>query len=341
MFFFRISLSIKNLYKYVLRAVSIIMAFKILTSNDGTKRIDFDDGYSSVIIPTVNGKYAVCVSCQIGCPLGCRFCYSGKAKLKRNLTCSEIVNQAKAAKEIMNKNPYSVVFMGMGEPMLNFENVINAAEKIHSEFQVRCRRITISTSGIMLEKLLNIQYNVAISLHSPFDKIRKKLMPNNYKINFNMKNNKITNKLIRAKLLPNNKSSAAPMPNNIKKLTNNAGILNCKINNNHKINEILNFARKYAKKHPKHELMIEYALIKGITDSDKDMKKLFSLKWPKKTNFNFIEFNDIGKFKKSGRERLFEFKNYAIKRGYKSFVRYSRGADIKAACGMLGIKQSF
>ncbi len=266
-------------------------------SADGTKRIDFKEGYVSVIIPTKNDKYAVCVSCQIGCPMGCTFCHTGK--FKKNLTADEIVNQVKIAKEIMDKLPYSVVFMGMGEPMLNFKNIVLAMERIHNEFQIRYKRITISTSGVNLDKLLDMPCNIAISLHSPFEQSRKKLMPGIYRLNNKLKNSKIKD---------------------------------------NKIKEILNFAGKYAKKHPNHELMIEYALMKNVNDSDKHIGKLLRYKWPKQTNFNFIEFNDKGELSKTEMKTLFKFKNAAIKKGYKSFVRYSRGADIKAACGMLNVE---
>ena len=255
----------------------------IKSSFDGTKRLYFKEGYSSVIIPTANEKYAVCVSCQIGCPIGCKFCYSGKTKLKRNLTSEEIVNQVKKAAFVMGRKPYSVVFMGMGEPLMNLEEVLLSAEEIHNFFSVAYKRITISTSAQKnIDKLLNMRFNVSISLHSPFHKKRKNLIPSTLSVK-----------------------------------------------------KIVEFSRKYCRLNKKRELMIEYALIKGVNDSEKDLKKLLSFNWPKKTNFNFIEFNNFGKYKKS--EKLTEFKNAAIKAGFKSFIRYSRGADIKAACGMLSI----
>ncbi len=256
---------------------------KLTKSKDGTIKIDFDKGYTSVIIPTINDKYAVCVSCQIGCSVGCRFCYTAKMGFKENLSSDEIVEQIKVANEIMDKKPQSVVFMGMGEPTLNLKNVLESAEQIHKEFSIAYNRITISTSCLKnIDKLSDIPFNVALSLHSPFDDVRKKLMP-------------------------------LTIP----------------------IKDIVTFAKEYCSRHPRKELMIEYAMMKGVNDRDEDVKELMSLPWPKKTTFNLIEFNDIDDFKRVSRDRMTEFKNAIIKAGHKSFIRYSRGPDIKAACGML------
>ncbi|MEK6886356.1 MAG: radical SAM protein [Nanoarchaeota archaeon] len=257
--------------------------YKITTSSDGTKKIDFDEGYASVIIPTVNDKYAVCISCQIGCAVGCKFCYTAKMGFKSNLISKKIVEQVNVASSIMGKFPYSIVFMGMGEPILNLSESLKAAEQIHKEFEIAYNRITISTSCLPnIKKLLDIPFNVALSLHSPFDDVRKRLMPATIEIK-----------------------------------------------------HIVDFAKEYCKKHPRKELMIEYAMMKGVNDRDEDVKELMSFQWPNKTTFNLIEFNDIDNFKRVSRERMTEFKDAIIKSGYKSFIRYSRGPDIKAACGML------
>jgi 23S rRNA (adenine2503-C2)-methyltransferase len=259
------------------------MNHKITTSTDGTVKIDFEAGHTAVIIPTLNEKYAVCVSCQIGCPVGCKFCYTGKMGLKRNLTADEIVEQIIVAKSIIHKNPTTVVFMGMGEPLLNLNNVLAAAEMMHKQFQLSYHRITISTSCLPnIKKLLDIPFNVALSVHSPFDEIRKKLMP--------------------------------------------PTIL---------IKEIISFAQEYCRTHPRKELMIEYAVMKDVNDRDEDSKALLALPWPKKTLFNFIQFNSLGEFRRSDDQRLHDFKQAAINAGFKSFIRLSRGPDIKAACGML------
>jgi 23S rRNA (adenine2503-C2)-methyltransferase len=263
--------------------VELCMDYKLTTSADGTRKIDFAEGHTAVIIPTMNEKYAVCVSCQIGCPVGCKFCYTGKMGLKRNLTADEIVNQIVVAKSIINKDPTTVVFMGMGEPLLNLNAVLIAAERMHKEFQLAYNHITISTSCLpAINKLLDIPFNVALSIHSPFDEVRRKLMPPTISIK-----------------------------------------------------EIVAFAQEYCKRHPRKEIMIEYALMKGINDRDEDSKALLSLSWPRKTLFNFIQYNDLDQFKRSVDSRLRDFKKAAIDTGFKSFIRLSRGQDIEAACGML------
>ena len=260
------------------------MDYKIVKSNDGAIRINFLEGYSSVIIPTKEGKNTVCVSCQIGCPVKCKFCYSGKAKFKRNLTKEEIIKQVEIAQEIIGKKSQAIVFMGMGEPLLNIKNVLEAAEEIHNKFAISYNRITISTSGLKnIDKLLKIKFNVAVSLHSPFDKKRKELIP--------------------------------------------PGI---------SVRKIVNFAKKYCEvHHKKNYVMIEYALIKGVNDSEKYLEKILELKWPKRTLFNLIEFNDIKSFKKSEDKIYDKFKLEIIKKGFKCFIRKSRGRDIGASCGML------
>jgi 23S rRNA (adenine2503-C2)-methyltransferase len=254
-------------------------------SEDGTIRINFKDGYIAVIIPTKDDKIAVCVSCQIGCAVGCKFCYTGKIGFIRNLSSEEIYNQVVVAKEISGKSPTSIIFMGMGEPTLNLENVLEAGEKIHKEFNLSYNKITISTSCLKnLDKLIDCKFNLALSLHSVFDKKRKDIIP------------------IGAS-----------------------------------VNKIVKFANKYVESgNNKKYIMIEYALIEGENDTDKDLKKLISLKWPKRSLFNLIQFNDIGKYKASSFERMLMFKDALMKKGWKCFIRNSRGKDIGASCGMLG-----
>ena len=259
---------------------------KIKKSKDGIIKILFPEGYSAVIIPSKESKFAVCVSCQIGCPVGCTFCKSGKIKFKRNLTEKEMFNQVKIASEVIKKNPSSVIFMGMGEPTLNLENVLKAGEKIHDEFKLSQNRITISTSCLdNLNSLVKCKFNLALSLHSPFNKVRKKIMP--------------------------------------------AGC---------SVRKIVKFANKYiSKANNKKYIMIEYSLMKGINDSDKDLKKLASLKWPKRTLFNLLEFNEVDNLKASDFSQLEKLKETLIAKGWKCFIRLSRGKDIGASCGMLSL----
>jgi 23S rRNA (adenine2503-C2)-methyltransferase len=135
-------------------------------------------------------RNSVCVSTQVGCALGCTFCATGTMGLKRNLEAMEIVEQvlffARYLKEKKEKIT-NIVFMGMGEPFLNYDNVIEAVRILNGEegFGFGARRISISTSGVIegIEKLSKekIEVNLAISLHAPNDEIREKIMPINRK----------------------------------------------------------------------------------------------------------------------------------------------------------------
>ena len=135
-------------------------------------------------------RNTVCVSSQIGCPLGCAFCATGQMGFKRNLDAWEIVEQvlffARYLKNTKDKVT-NVVFMGMGEPFLNYENVIEAIKILNDEegFGLGARHFSISTAGITegIEKLAEekLQINLAISLHAPNNKLRSKLMPSNEK----------------------------------------------------------------------------------------------------------------------------------------------------------------
>lgn len=154
------------------------MEYKILRSKDDTIKISFKECHA-VIIPTREGRNALCVSCQIGCPVGCKFCFTGKQGFKRNLTSEEIIEQFEIGKKELGKIPDTVVFMGMGEPTLNLENVLKAADYFH-QAGLKYNHITISTSCPNKEKLnllTDLPYGVAVSLHSPFDSARKKVMP--------------------------------------------------------------------------------------------------------------------------------------------------------------------
>ena len=133
-------------------------------------------------------RNTVCVSSQVGCAMNCSFCATGKLGFKRNLEIWEILEQvlffARYLKEFEEKIT-NIVFMGMGEPFLNYENVMGAIKILNDKdgFNLGARHISISTAGIIegIEKLANegLQINLAISLHAPSDELRSKLMPVN------------------------------------------------------------------------------------------------------------------------------------------------------------------
>jgi len=155
----------------------------LITLKDGLK-------IETVLMRHKDGRNTVCVSSQVGCPLKCTFCATGKMGFKRNLDSFEIFEQAlffarflkKIGKKITN-----IVFMGMGEPFLNYENVLSAIKILNDKegFNLGGRNFSISTVGIIegIEKLSKekLQVNLAISLHAPDDKLRSKIMPINKK----------------------------------------------------------------------------------------------------------------------------------------------------------------
>ena len=132
-----------------------------------------DDGevIEAVGIPT-NKRLTVCLSSQVGCPMACRFCSTGINGYKRSLMTHEIVDQALSVREVMNRRPSHAVFMGMGEPLLNIEAVLDSIRCLTDILGISQRRITLSTVGI--SKSLP---NLAISLHAPNQKLREKLIP--------------------------------------------------------------------------------------------------------------------------------------------------------------------
>jgi 23S rRNA (adenine2503-C2)-methyltransferase len=151
----------------------------LITLADGKK-------IEAVLMKHKDGRHTICVSCQVGCSLACSFCATGRMGFKRNLTASEILEQVLFFARFLKNNDERVshiVFMGMGEPFLNYENVLAAVRLLNDKdsFNLGARRISISTAGITegIKKLSEekIQVNLAISLHAANDKLRRKIMP--------------------------------------------------------------------------------------------------------------------------------------------------------------------
>ena len=161
-------------------------------SSDGTIKnaIKLHDGLivESVLIPTET-RTTACVSSQVGCSLDCKFCATARLKRMRNLNPDEIYDQVvtidKQSREFHNHKLTNIVFMGMGEPLMNYNNVIKAIEKITSPegLGMSAKRITLSTSGVpkMIKKMADdeVKFNLAVSLHSAIDEVRTSIMPFN------------------------------------------------------------------------------------------------------------------------------------------------------------------
>ena len=163
---------------------------KIQKSSDGTIKnaVKLFDDYSveSVLIPT-DDRTTACVSSQVGCSLDCKFCATSKLKRMRNLNPDEIYDQVvtinNQSLKYFERSLSNIVFMGMGEPLMNFNNLIKSIEKISSDkgLNISQKRIVVSTSGIpkMIKKLAdeNLKVNLALSLHSAIEETRNKIMP--------------------------------------------------------------------------------------------------------------------------------------------------------------------
>ena len=172
-----------------------ICNFKILRkqeSSDGTKKYLFDvlDGNAieSVLMEYHHGR-TICVSSQIGCKMGCKFCASTGLKFARNLTAGEIVEQILAVEQDTGYKISNVVFMGIGEPFDNYDNVMQAIKIINNQkgLSIGARHISISTSGLvpMIYKFADeeLQCTLSISLHATNDKKRSEMMPINNRYN--------------------------------------------------------------------------------------------------------------------------------------------------------------
>lgn len=268
-------------------------------SKDGTVKLNFVDGYSAVIIP-LGGKNTLCVSSQVGCAMGCKFCLSGKKLFERNLSLDELKGQLDAAREylkcegeFLSEDISSIVFMGMGEPMANLNNVLAFCDFVNLEYGYAYSRILVSTSGIIpgMRRVIRERGNkvqLAVSLHSPFQSVRDKIMPG------------------------------------LKGFALDELIKVC-----HEYNEVY-----------RQKIMIEYVMIAGVNDRDEDLAALIGFGFAKRTNFNLIGLNgsfelDGKMMKGSGNERVEYFREALMEAGYKCFTRSSMGADIEAACGML------
>lgn len=156
-------------------------------SKDGTEKYLFklDDGemIESVLIPD-RDRLTLCISSQVGCAMGCKFCLTGRIGLRRNLKAFEIVDQVISVSRLMlPKKLTNIVLMGMGEPLANFDEVVDALWRMTELMGISKRRITLSTSGIV-PAMLDLpkrapHVNIAISLNATTDRVRSEIMPVN------------------------------------------------------------------------------------------------------------------------------------------------------------------
>jgi 23S rRNA (adenine2503-C2)-methyltransferase len=174
--------------------INYIEIESVQKSSDGTVKnaIKLHDGLTveSVLIPTKT-RMTACISSQVGCSLNCKFCATARLKRMSNLNPDEIYDQVVTINsqclEFHNKSLTNIVFMGMGEPLMNYNNVLKAIEKITSPtgLGMSPKRIVVSTSGVpkLIKKMAddNVKFKLAVSLHSAIDKTRTSIMPFNEK----------------------------------------------------------------------------------------------------------------------------------------------------------------
>ena len=178
---------LKNKYDF-----NSFVCAKHLEAKDKTHKFlwELKDGEAvETVFISHKDRKTVCVSTQVGCKIKCPFCASGEKGFKRNLAPSEIVNQIIYCIKMLDEKPTNIVFMGMGEPLDNYDNVVCAIKLINhpKALNIGARKITVSTCGIVpgINKLktLGLQIELAISFHAPFDSLRDKLVPINKQYN--------------------------------------------------------------------------------------------------------------------------------------------------------------
>jgi len=261
----------------------------VITLRDGLE-------IESVLMRHEGKRNTVCVSSQVGCPVGCLFCATGKMGFKRNLESLEIVEQVLLFARYLEKKQEkitNVVFMGMGEPFLNYQNVLNAIQTLNDPegFNLGARSFSISTVGITegIEKLAReeLQVNLAVSLHAPTDKLRSKLVPFNKKYSI-------------AKIM----------------------------------NALELYIKKTNRRVMLEYLMIK-GFNDSLSEAEKLVKLIRNLENPL-CFVNLISYNPTGSdFRSSPPEKIKEFKQFLEKSNITVTERYRFGRDVEAACGQL------
>ena len=291
--------------RYSLAEISEIAAIteetRVISPKDSSVKALFllSDGerIESVLL-TDRNRLTGCISTQVGCRMGCKFCATGKIGFRRNLTAAEIVEQVNKLERIAKEDKRSsegrltnIVFMGMGEPLDNFDNVRNSLEILMDDngYGYSHRRITVSTAGVAgkITKLfgLDTPVNLAVSLNASNQKTREQIMP-----------------------------VAAKYP--LKEL----------------MDELTSLTVDRRKR-----IMLEYVLLEGINDSPRDAAELAKLAAKLPVKINLIRYN-IGEnrtFKPSSEQSALQFQKVLTDKTLSVFMRKSAGADIFGACGQL------
>jgi len=285
--------------RFIKQRVSIDGTRKFLLELNDKKRVE------TVLIPQTDEKkrYSICLSTQVGCPIGCKFCATGASGFMRNLHSFEIIGQLLTSRRELsrrlkvenNENLITnVVFMGMGEPMLNYDALIKAIRIINDRkgINIGQRHITISTSGEVngIKRLMqeDLQVTLAVSLHACDNGLRNELVP---------------------------------------------------LNRKYPLEELFGVLRKYIDKTGRR-VTFEYVLLDEVNNSKKDADNLVKLVKPLLANVNLIPYNEVEglEFKRPPLYKIKQFYQYLKDSGINVTLREEHGTDIEAACGQLAVK---
>ncbi len=275
--------------------VSTMEIVKKLESRiDKTKKYLFKlhDGnmVESVVMYYKHG-ITICVSSQVGCAMGCKFCASTIGGLVRSLTPGEILDQIIFAQLDIGERISNIVMMGIGEPLANFDNVCKFLNIVNDEhgLNIGYRHISLSTCGIVPKIIelskLDIPITLSISLHACDDEVRSSIMP---------------------------------------------------VNNTYNIHKLIDACKSYQKVTGRR-ISFEYAIIKGVNDTDSHAEKLALLLKGILCHINIIPVNKVeeNSFEKPNDERIKSFIKIIEKNGITATVRRKLGSDINASCGQL------
>lgn len=282
--------------------LSNLSLIKKLEAKDGTIKYlwQLEDGETieSVYLPYLDeGRHSVCISSQVGCNMGCKFCATGLDGLVRNLTSGEIIDQVLKIQEDISIDEFgkprltNIVFMGMGEPLANLNYVLKAINILNDEngLKIGKRRITVSTAGLVpgINRLAheNDQIGLAISLIAPNNKLRNQIMPINKKYS-------------------------------LKRL----------------IGAVYNYINITGRR-----VTFEYVLIKDVNDSVDLALQLADLLQELLCHVNLIPLNPVQKidFERPSESVINNFKSILERRGVSVTIRQEKGTNIEAACGQL------
>lgn len=277
---------------------------RVFYSTDGTRRylLRLGDGREAeaVFMPE-DRRDTICISCQVGCAVGCKFCMTAQLGVKRNMTAGEIISQVVIVlNEVYgegSETPHgtNLVFMGMGESFLNYAEVMQSIRVMADQngLGISPRRVTVSTSGIVPRiydfASETIRPHLAISLSSTTEAQRNDLMP---------------------------------------------------INRKYTLAELMKACREYPLDE-RERLTFEYVLLAEVNDSDEDARRLVRLLNGIRAKVNLIPHNPAPElpYKASPMERILAFQKILTDKDVPAFIRRPRGQDISAACGQLAARQ--